>query len=335
VHTPSAPTPPNPVTTANAQTNMNIASAVGQQLTNAVNQQTPQGSLTYTQGGNRTWTETDANGKVHTYSVPILTATQTYSPQEQALYELGNKTQQNMGQIAYDESGRIGDLLSTPLDLSSTAIDDHLHSLYAPRIEAQQQRDRDALDSKLANQGFAVGSQGYATDHTLQGQKENDQWNQMYLNGRGEAVNEMLQQRQEPINELTALMSGSQVSNPNFGQTPSASIKPADYEGDVYQTYQAQMQNYQAQMAQSNAMMGGLFGTIGTLAGGWARSDRRLKSNITRLSTLPNGLGWYAYDIDGRSEEGVMADEVLGVNPHAVAVDQDGYLMVDYSRALA
>jgi len=61
-----------------------------------------------------------------------------------------------------------------------------------------------------------------------------------------------------------------------------------------------------------------------------AFSDRRLKSNIVRIGDHPLGIGIYAYDIFGRRDVGVMADELFHVKPEAVMRHQSGYLMVDY-----
>jgi hypothetical protein len=61
-----------------------------------------------------------------------------------------------------------------------------------------------------------------------------------------------------------------------------------------------------------------------------AGSDRRLKSNIVRIGTHPLGIGWYEYDIYGRREQGVMAQELLEVKPEAVTVMPSGYLGVYY-----
>jgi hypothetical protein len=78
--TPSAPAPPDPVATAAAQGNMNQNTATTQQLLNMTNQVTPDGSLTYNQSGNNSFT--GADGK--SYTVPQFTATQTLSPTQQA-----------------------------------------------------------------------------------------------------------------------------------------------------------------------------------------------------------------------------------------------------------
>lgn len=63
---------------------------------------------------------------------------------------------------------------------------------------------------------------------------------------------------------------------------------------------------------------------------GAAASDRRLKSNIIKLGTHPLGIGWYEYDIEGRREQGVMAQELLEVMPEAVTIMDNGYYGVYY-----
>ena len=59
-------------------------------------------------------------------------------------------------------------------------------------------------------------------------------------------------------------------------------------------------------------------------------SDRRLKSNIVRVGTHPLGIGIYEYDLGGKRERGVMADEVARVKPEAVVRGDDGYARVNY-----
>ena len=71
---PSAPTPPNPITTAAAQTGSNVSTGVANAFLNNVNQNTPQGSLTYDVTGNYDWTDPVTN---QTYKIPRFTATQT------------------------------------------------------------------------------------------------------------------------------------------------------------------------------------------------------------------------------------------------------------------
>jgi hypothetical protein len=60
-----------------------------------------------------------------------------------------------------------------------------------------------------------------------------------------------------------------------------------------------------------------------------AMSDARLKTNVVRIGQTPAGYGWYEYDIFGRREQGVMAQEVPA---EWTARHSSGYLMVDYSK---
>jgi hypothetical protein len=62
-------------------------------------------------------------------------------------------------------------------------------------------------------------------------------------------------------------------------------------------------------------------------------SDIRLKKNIRRLSTRPDGLGVYEFEYiwGGGKQVGLMAQEVRRVYPDAVG-ENSGYLTVDYSK---
>jgi hypothetical protein len=62
-------------------------------------------------------------------------------------------------------------------------------------------------------------------------------------------------------------------------------------------------------------------------------SDIRLKENIKKIGTRPDGLGVYEFDYiwGGGRTIGLMAQEVNEVYPHAVGVE-DGYLTVNYSQ---
>jgi Chaperone of endosialidase len=65
---------------------------------------------------------------------------------------------------------------------------------------------------------------------------------------------------------------------------------------------------------------------------GVARSDCRLKTDISRVGSLPSGLNLYRFRYVGETNDyvGVMAQEVLEVVPEAVVTRADGFLLVDY-----
>lgn len=70
-------------------------------------------------------------------------------------------------------------------------------------------------------------------------------------------------------------------------------------------------------------------------------SDIRCKVNVVRMGAHPSGIGLYLYNyapefalrMGSGTFLGVMAQEVLEVNPSAVVLDESGYYAVDY-RAL-
>lgn len=333
MNTPDPPTPPDPKVTAAAQTGMNIDTAQAQQLTNQTNQVTPQGSITYSNTGTNSFVNSD--GK--TVNIPQYTATQTYSPAEQALFDLSNKTKANIGQIGVDQSKAIGTLLGTPIDLNSnSATEARLAQLGASRLDPQFAQSEDALRTKLSNQGLQPGSAAWNAEMQQFGQNKNDAYNQMYLTGHGQAVQEALTQRNQPINEISALLSGSQVSQPSFAQTPTASIASPDYMGAVQNNYNAQLGIYNQQLSQNNAMMGGLFGLAGTIGtAGIKYSDARLKTAVRSLGTFLAGFPLYAfrYIWGGAEEVGVMAQDVMRTRPDAVSF-VGHFLAVDYGSLI-
>ena len=336
--TPSAPVAPDPVATAAAQGNMNQNTATTQQLLNMTNQVGPDGSLTYNQTGNNSFT--GADGK--TYSVPQFTATTTLSPAQQALQDLTNKTKANLGQIGVDQSAKIGSLLGTNLNLNNDATEARLMELGSKRLDPALARNEEALRTRLANQGLQPGSAAFNAEMKQFGETSNDARNQLLLTGRGQAVQEALTERNQPLNEIIGLMSGSQLTAPTFGNTPQTQVGGVDYAGMVNNNFNAQNQQYQAKLGQQNAAMGGMFGLGGTLggsalqaagkAGSFAAlfSDRRLKSDIERVGTTKHGLPYYEYTIFGERQRGVMSDEVRQVLPEAVIVHPSGFDMVRY-----
>jgi phage-related protein len=87
--------------------------------------------------------------------------------------------------------------------------------------------------------------------------------------------------------------------------------------------------------------VGNALGSVGN-AIGKVFSDIRMKENIKHTHWLPNGLPVYTYeykpefkDLAGHGKHiGVMAQEVAQVIPEAVSVQENGYMMVDYSKVL-
>src|SRR6187401_667146 len=118
----SAPTPPNPVATAAGQTATNIGTAQANTALNNMNQVTPYGSLTYdnTQAGNYQFLDATTG---NTWTIPRWTATQTLSPTQQNIANLGQQSQTNLAGLAANQSGMLQGLLGSPYDPSRGQFD--------------------------------------------------------------------------------------------------------------------------------------------------------------------------------------------------------------------
>ena len=86
---------------------------------------------------------------------------------------------------------------------------------------------------------------------------------------------------------------------------------------------------------------GGLGSALGTAAAAinvgkflFSLSDARLKDNIRHVGETHDGQNIYAYDMgDGRTQLGLMAQEVMQRKPEAVG-ERDGFLTLDYDKAV-
>ncbi|MBR9900407.1 MAG: tail fiber domain-containing protein [Rhodospirillales bacterium] len=339
----SAPAAPDPAKTAQAQATANKETAIAQSELNMINQKTPWGSLTYSQTG------TSSEG------TPQYTATTTLSPEQQQMLNLENQAGIKFGETANNQLGAVSQLLSSPIDLSSLGaaptVNENTRSevLDAMMKRAQPQFDqrRQTLEQNLANKGIAAGSDAYtqAMDEYNRAQNDYLLGAQQYAGSqmanefnlanvaRQNAINEMVMPRSQSLNELSAMMTGSQVQGPQFVNTPASSVAAPDITGSTYASYQGALNNYNQQQAAQNSMMGGLFGLGGTLGGAYLMSDRRLKTSIIKIGELVSGLGLYMYRYiwGGPQFVGVMADEVKSIMPDAV-INIGGFDAVDYKK---
>ena len=149
---------------------------------------------------------------------------------------------------------------------------------------------------------------------------------------RSQSMQEQFAARNQPINEVTALMSGSQVSSPVFGQTPQSQIPTTDVAGITNQNFQNQQAVYQSQNQNYQTLMGGILGLgAGALKGGYIPSDRRVKDDIDRIGTvfaassktgenekLPIYRYSYKDDPSSARHVGPMAQDVERVTPENV-----------------
>jgi hypothetical protein len=247
-----APKAPDPIATAKAQTEQNVQTATTQQQLNMVDQTTPDGNVRYTQTG--TWAD----------GTPKFEATTSLDALGQQANQQSKQFDVLTNQIGIDQAGRIAQTLGQPVNLNNETTEARLMELGRRRLDPVMRERRDSLETDLINRGIRPGSAAYDSMKRQNNEAENDAFNQLLLSGRGQAVQEALTERNQPINEITALMSGGQVSQPQFAAAPQTGVANTDLAGMIYR-------NYEGKLANHNATMGGLFGLGGALIGAAGR----------------------------------------------------------------
>lgn len=326
---PSAPAAPDPKETSAASTGTNVATAIANAGLNSVDQVTPDGSLTYETIGYETMTDPYTG---QTYQIPKRRATQTLSEANQAIKSNTDQAGINLSGLASDQSAAIRDRLNTPFEFNNQDAADWAYDIGASRLNPELASREASLRTTLANKGIREGSAAWNAEMGRLTQAENDARNNLALSGRQMAYNEARDQYTLPINTITALLSGSQVSDPNYVNTPQSTIPTTDNAGIINQDYANKFNAYNSQMNQWNAVAGGLMGMGGKLIG---LSDKRAKKDIKKVGEV-NGMGLYDFKYKGtdKPQRGLMAQDVEKKMPSAVMTGRDGFKRVDYGKAL-
>lgn len=323
---PSAPKPPNPTTTANAQSKANRDAIIASARVNQVDQYTPYGEIIMSGD--------PANGTQR--------IDQTLSPELQKIFDLQTA-------IAGDLGGQAQTSLQNPFEFDASANREKVEDAYFNRatrlLEPQFERQRRREETRLVNQGLPEGSEAFNDsyyDQLLRGQSETmaNLADQAVLQG-GNEQNRLYglesAERIRPINELAAVLTGSQaIQSPQQMFTPTYQQAPANVQGAIGQQYQGQMNAFNNANQNYQAGIGGLFGLGGSVAsalpwGAWF-SDARLKKNIRYIGNH-KGHRLYSFNYlwDNIKRIGVMAQEVIKIKPEAVH-NVDGYLAVNYGE---
>lgn len=254
----SAPKPTDPKETSAATTGTNVGTAIANAFLGNVNQVTPDGTLNYDKTGSYSWTDPYTG---QTYDVPTFTATQTLTPTGQATNEQNQQTQLNLATLGNNQSGFLNDYMAQPFSYNTGQHEQWAGNLY-DQLNGQKIADNtEALRTQLANQGIKVGSDAYNKALTgLQTSQMNSR-NQFMLDSQGQGFQQAQASRNQPINEITALLSGSQVSQPNLVNPNTGQINTTD-NGSIIANYDNQ--NMNAWM-QDQAATGSMIGSLGGL----------------------------------------------------------------------
>jgi hypothetical protein len=217
-----------------------------------------------------------------TYKIPRFSQTTTLSPEQQRLYDQQTQLGSSLNNLALSQTQRLADHLGRPIDASglpSVANDfsadrQRVEQALFDRVNPQLERDRRALEDALVNQGFMRGTDAFANAMgdfnrqvndqrlaiTAQGLNEQQGLFNMQQGNRQRALNEMLAMRNQPINEISALMSGGQVSLPNAQAYQGGNVAASDVAGSIYNTAALQQKQYEQQMALHGQHVAGMYG---------------------------------------------------------------------------
>ena len=267
---PDVPATPDYAGAAQQTAQGNLDAARAATAANRVNQVTPFGTLQYSVTGQ------------DPYGNPTWTSTSALSPDQQALYDYDIQTSKGLGALQQQGLGYVSNMLQSPFDTSRlpqtgiNAGEDMTQSIMR-RLQPTLAMEQKQFDTQMANQGIPLGSEAYENAKRMFDQRQNDrlvssviQGTQTGLQARGQGFSEQAYQRNEPINTLNAVRSGSQVTNPNsfFVSAPQqATTAGADYLGAAGMTGNANIAAANASNAQRNAMISGLFSLGSSYAG--------------------------------------------------------------------
>lgn len=329
---PSPPPAPDPTAVGQAQTGVNVGTALANNSLNHVSQTDQFGdAINWGTSGDTTF---NIDGK--NYSIPNYTEQTTLGPGAQQLYNSTLSTQQNMANDANSLSQQAGAAISNPAqfqnvnlqqlgalpnaDLSANNINKFVNTNWEQPFDNFASQQQEQLNQSLASQGILPGGSGggagpggaggtgnayqnaqYNLGQNLQGQNstyanamygtaaqnilastqqqdqnlinENQINNQNQLQGAGFNNSVSAARQSTPINELSALLSQSQVQSPQFQNTSNnGNIATTDQAGIDQASYQDQLQAYQAQLAAQSAQQGGMFGAAGSVLGGLVKN---------------------------------------------------------------
>lgn len=304
----SAPPPPDYTAAAEKTAAGNLEAAKYATAANRVNQVGPSGSLTYSRStAPSTFDQSGYDAALSAYNnqprsilggnslgaaptrdaftkagEDTWTATQAYSPEQQALYDQQNRLSQQYGGLAEQGVNFARGIMGNPtIDESKLAqmpqnAGMSTQQAIMERLRPDIDRQRSQMDTQLANQGIMQGSEAWKNAKDQQGREFSDRENQAALQGIGvdmQARNQGIANQtaimNQPLNMINALRTGSQMTNQSYvNPAQQATTSGADYLGAANSQYGQQMSGVNAANAANAGLWSGVMGMgSGYLAG--------------------------------------------------------------------
>lgn len=271
---PSPPPAPDYTGAATATAAGNKEAAIASQRGSMVNQYTPYGSLNYSDNGN------DQFGN------PTYNATYNLSGVGQQLLNQQNSLSTGLfgsQNTALNQVAGRGPIDNRNVANTTTAGQgaDIAYNAAKSRLDPQWQASSSAKETQLANQGLQPGTEAYTNamrdfnyaknDAYSQAQGQSQQIGMSQAATNNAAAAQQLQMNQamyeQPLNELNALRTGSQVTNPQFSPQPQQQQTAGpNYLGAAQAQGQYDQGLYNSQVGSQNSAMSGLM-TVGGAIG--------------------------------------------------------------------
>jgi hypothetical protein len=325
-----APKPPDPQDTASASSSTNVATAIANAMLGNPSETTPYGRTKVVQNGQFKWKDPYTGDK---YKIPLMERITKLNPMQRDILKQQNKTSLNLSQLAKSQSGFLQDYMDKPFSYDTGEHEQWAGGLYDKLNSERSTQADESLRTRLANQGIKEGSEAYDREMRNLTAGSDDARNRFMLDSFQTGQQTALSNRNQPINEIIGLMSGSQVQQPNFQGANMPTIPTTDTAGLINANYDQQMSRYGMQQQQRNSLLGGLFGLGGSMI---MASDARVKEDIEPVGEV-EGHPIYSYEYkgkfdDGKRHVGVMAQEVEQTRPDAVLTGPDGVKKVHYGK---
>ncbi len=251
-----------------------------------------------------------------------------------------DNTYKNVANNAYALSSQLPNYVYSAdgSDEARQRMENAVYNQAADKLNKQFSLDAADLNTRLQNQGLAVGSNAYQNAFsTLQ--------DSQYDALQNAAYNSIIQGQSAFSNSLNDMVTAGnftnnarQLSLSEILQSLQNSISGYQVQKDKFNAWNTasdQITEQGQRSSQGLTLKDGvqIMNSIAMLAS--ASSDLRLKENISPVGQLDNGLTVYRFNYIGspQTQIGLIAQEVRDVKPDAVTVGEDGYLRVNYALA--
>lgn len=254
---------------------------------------------------------------------------------EQQLADQGVSRGSQAWRSAMDDSGRARNDARLGAVIGAGQEQNRLAGLERDRAMFENSAQGQSFQQLLAQGQFANQGDQQMSDNAFRQRSTNNATRDQLFNAQIAKMNASDQDRQQwmqekfavrnqPMNEIAALLSGGQVKSPEFMNIQGQKIPTTDYAGLINQDYANKSANWQSGI-------GGLMG----LGSAFLMSDKRTKTDIEKVGKV-KGHNVYSYrykfqDPQAPKTVGVMAQEVERRRPDAVK-EFGGIKHVNYGK---